>query len=259
MKKVTIFIGSPGKQATYQAAEEFVTNFKAHMEINFEYVFLNDYNLGNCKGCKLCFNKGEEYCPLKDDRDLLIEKINNSDGVIFATPNYAFNVTAIMKNFLERISFIFHRPRFFSKVFMAIVFQGIYGGAAIVKYLENVGENLGFHVVKGCCLTALEPRIAIEQKKITQELNKASTRFYKELMCTTPLTPSFFKLMIFRMSRTNISIVLDKKFRDYAYFKEKGWFESDYYYDVPLGITKKLAGRFFDFLGKQMAKHKLRA
>ncbi len=257
MKKVTIFIGSPGKGATYQAVEELVTNFKSHAEIDFEYVFLNDYNLGNCKGCKLCFNKGEEYCPLKDDRDLLLEKMNNSDGVIFATPNYSFHVTAIMKNFLDRMAFVFHRPRFFGKVVMAIVFQGIYGGTAIVKYLETtVGENWGFNVAKGCCLTAFEPRTALEQKKITQEISKASARFYKEFMRSTPPIPSFFRLMMFRMGRTSIRLCQDEKFRDYRYFKEKGWFESHYYYDTPLGPIKKLAGCFFDFLGERIAKHR---
>lgn len=32
-------------------------------------VRLSEYNLGTCKGCRICFDKGEEYCPYKDDRD----------------------------------------------------------------------------------------------------------------------------------------------------------------------------------------------
>lgn len=256
MKKVKIFIGSPRKQATYQAVEEFEKNLKSHGEIDCEYVFLNDYNLENCKGCKLCFLKGEEFCPLKDDRDLLLEKMNNSDGIIFATPNYSFQVTALMKTFLDRLGFVFHRPRFFGKAFTAIVVQGIFGGASIVKYLEGVGAGLGFHVAKGCCLTALEPMTALEQKKISQKIQKASARFYKELMRPMPLTPSFFRLMLFRMSRTSIMQMLDEKFRDYRYYTEKGWFESDYYYDVSLGFIKKSAGRFFDFLVQRMVKNR---
>jgi hypothetical protein len=39
-----------------------------------------------CRGCKTCFNKGEEHCPLNDDRDLLFDKIAASDGVVFASP-----------------------------------------------------------------------------------------------------------------------------------------------------------------------------
>jgi multimeric flavodoxin WrbA len=231
LKKVTVFIGSPRKQATYRAVQEFEENLRSYAEIDFEYVFLKDYHLEYCTGCKLCFDKGEEYCPSKDDRDLLLEKINNSDGVIFATPNYSFQVTALMKNFLDRLAFVFHRPRFFGKTFTVIVTQGIFGGASIVKYLENVGENFGFHVAKGCILRTLEPRTELQQKKISQEIKKASARFYKELSRQTPPTPSFFRLMLFRMSSTSIMTLLDEKYRDYRYYKEKGWFDSDYFHD----------------------------
>ncbi|MGI6575356.1 MAG: hypothetical protein ACOX3A_05855, partial [bacterium] len=50
-------------------------------EIDFEYVFLSEYNLKFCQGCYQCFDQGEEFCPLKDDRDVLLEKIEYSDGV----------------------------------------------------------------------------------------------------------------------------------------------------------------------------------
>ncbi len=190
---------------------------------------------------------------MKDDRDLLLEKIYNSDGVIFATPNYSFQVSALMKNFLDRLAFIFHRPRFFGKTFTAIVTQGIFGGDSIVKYLENVGEGFGFHVAKGCCVTTLQPITELQRKKISREIKKASLRFYRELMRQTLPTPSFLRLMLFRMSRTSIMTMLDEKYRDYRFYKEKGWFESDYYHDVSLGFTKKLTGHFFEFLGKRMA------
>jgi len=64
---------------------------------------------------------------------------------------------------------------------------------------------------------------ALQQKKITQEVKKDSTRFYKEFMCLTPPTPSFFRLMLFRMSHTGIKKILDEKYKDYRYFKEKSW------------------------------------
>ncbi|AQR94524.1 MULTISPECIES: NAD(P)H-dependent oxidoreductase [Clostridium] len=256
MKKVTVFMGTSQKQATYQAVQEFEKNLKSYTDIDFEYVFLKDYHLKYCNGCKVCFEKGEENCPLKDDRNLLIEKMNNSDGVIFATPNYSFHVTAPLKNFLDRLAFVFHRPQFFGKTFTTIVTQGIFGGASIVKYLENIGENLGFHVTKGCCLNTLKPITMRQQKKITQEVKKASARFYKELMRQTSPTPSIFRLMMFRISRTSIMNILNETYRDYIYFKEKGWFESDYYYDVSLGLFKNIAGKFFDFLGGWMAKHR---
>ena len=39
MKRVTAFIGSPRKRATYQAVQEFEKNLESYGEIEFEYVF----------------------------------------------------------------------------------------------------------------------------------------------------------------------------------------------------------------------------
>jgi multimeric flavodoxin WrbA len=75
MKKVTAFIGSARKKSTYFAVQQFENNLKQYEDIDFEYVFLSDYNLGFCLGCCLCFNKGEVFCPLKDDRDELLKTI----------------------------------------------------------------------------------------------------------------------------------------------------------------------------------------
>lgn len=254
MKKVTAFIGSTQKRGTYQAILEFEKNLKQYGEIDFEIVFLNEYYLEFCKGCsKLCFDRGEEYCPCKDDRDLLLEKMEQSEGVIFATPNYAFQVSARMKNFLDRIAFVIHRPRFFGKTFTAVVTQGFFRGNAIRKYLEFNGANLGFSVTKGSCLQTLIPITELQQKKLEQEMKKSSERFYKGLSCLKPAVPTFFRLMLFRMSRTGIQSA-SERYYDYFYYKDKGWFESDFYYETNLGPIKKLAGHFFDFIGRQIGK-----
>ena len=75
MKKVTAFIGTQTKRNTYLAVQEFEKNLKRYEKIDFEYVFLSDYHLEFCRGCKLCFDKGEEYCPIEDDREVLLEKM----------------------------------------------------------------------------------------------------------------------------------------------------------------------------------------
>lgn len=255
MKKITAFIGSARKKGTYQAIQEFEKNLKQYDKIEFEYVFLSEYHLEFCQGCKLCFDKGEEFCPLKDDRDILLEKLEHSDGVIFATPNYAFQVSARMKNFLDRFAYILHRPRFFGKTFTAIVTQGIFGGNNILKYLESTGANFGFNVTKGSCVSTLEPMTKLQQKKLKQEIKKSSERFYKGLIYSTLSVPSYFRLMAFRMARKSIQFI-DVRYFDYYYYKDKGWFESDYYHETTLGPIKKLAGHFFDFLGHQIVKHK---
>jgi NADPH-dependent FMN reductase len=180
-----------------------------------------------------------------------------SDGVVFASPNYSYQVTAVMKAFLDRLGFVFHRPRFFGKSFTSIVAQGIYGGSKIVEYLDFVGMGLGFNVVKGSCVTALEPMSEQEQRKIDSILAGHSRRFHDRLSQPPYPVPTLVNLWIFRNSRTSISL-LDETYRDYTYYRDKGWFESDYYYPTRLNMFKKAAGRLFDYTMSRSAKNQPR-
>jgi len=253
MKKITAFIGSARRGGTYRAIQAFESALRKYEEIEFESVFLNDYDIHFCNGCKVCFDKGEEYCPLKDDRDILLDKIHKSDGVIFASPNYAFQVSARMKNFLDRTAYFFHRPHFFDKTFTAIITQGVFGGKKIQKYLEKRGDNYGFQITKGACMNTLEPMTGKQKRQMEKKIKKAARRFYSSLQRETLPSPPLLKLMMFRIVRKNVQSI-DQDYRDYSYFKEKDWFESDYYHETSLGFFKKMAGRFFDFLGSLTVK-----
>ena len=251
--KITAFVGSARKKHTYYATETFLKELQSFGDIEYEIISLSEQYLQICQGCKLCLDKGEELCPLKDDRNLLLEKIEQSDGVIFATPNYSFQVSAHMKIFLDRLGFIFHRPRYFSKTFTSIVAQGVYGGNKIVKYLDFVGGGLGFNVVKGSCITTREPITAKMKQKNEQIISRQARKYYQKLVRKDFPTPSLFQLMVFRMSRSSMEKMLNEEFRDYTYYKDKGWFESDYFYPVKLNPLKKLTGRLFDWMARRMA------
>ena len=254
--KVTAFIGNAQKRHTYEAAEQFLNKIQSLGDIEYEMVQLSDYHLETCKGCRLCIDKGEEFCPLKDDRDLLIEKIMHSDGVIFASPNYSFQVSAWMKIFLDRLGFIFHRPRFFGITFTSLVNQGIYGGEKIVKYFNFIGFGLGFNVVRGCCLLTIVP-VTEKRRRINDKIiEMQSKRFYSRLKNIKYPPPSLIKLFLFRMARSSMKIMLNESNRDFAYYLKNGWFESDYYYPVKLNSVKKLAGRLFDMRVAYVAKNK---
>jgi multimeric flavodoxin WrbA len=246
MKRVTAFVGSARKKHTHDAVVQFLSNLQSMGDIEYEIVRLSDYRIQACRGCKVCFEKGEEHCPLKDDRDLLIEKMMASDGVVFASPDYSFQVSAIMKAFLDRLGFAFHRPPFFGKTFTSIVTQGFYGGDKIVDYLEFVADGLGFNTVKGSCLTALEPMSEKEQHKMNRVLAGQARRYYARLEKPSYPVPTLFKLMVFRVARTKTRVELDDSSRDYTYYVSKGWLESDYYYPTRLGALKKGAGKLFD-------------
>jgi multimeric flavodoxin WrbA len=246
MRKVTAFVGSARKKHTYAAVEQFLRNLQSMGDVEYEIVRLSDYQIQPCKGCKICFERGEEYCPAKDDRDLLIEKMMASDGVVFATPNYSFHVSAIMKTFLDKLGFAFHRPTFFGKTFTSIVTQGFYGGDKIVDYLDFVANGLGFNTVKGSTITALEPMSEKEKQKIDRALAAQARRYYATLEKPGFPVPTLFNLMVFRMGRTKVMVELDDSSRDYTYYEDRGWLESDYFYPTHLGVLKKGAGKLFD-------------
>jgi multimeric flavodoxin WrbA len=254
MKKVTAFVGSARKKNTHHAVVQFLNNLQALGDVEYEIVTLSDYTLKACRGCCLCFEKGEEFCPLKDDRDVLMDKIMASDGVVFATPNYTFQVSGIMKTFLDRFGFVAHRPRYFGKAFTSIVTQGIGGGDKIVEYLDFVGGTLGFNTVKGTSVTALDPRTEKDQQKIDRALARQAKRFYAGLAKPAYPAPTLLMLMVFRMGRSTIRQMLDDSSRDYRYYAEKGWFESDYFYPTRLGALKKVAGHLFDSMAPTVRK-----
>jgi len=257
MKTITAFVGSARKRgATYAATHQFLDNLEALGDVKGEIIFLSDYSLGVCRGCKRCFLRGEECCPLKDDRDVLIEKMMASDGVVLASPNYSFHVSALIKIFLDRLGFVFHRPQFHGKSFTNIVVQGIHGGGKIVRYLNFVGQGLGFNVVNGSCITALEPMSEKDRRKMEETLDKQSRQFYERLMKPAFAAPSLFQLMAFRMGRTSIKRMLGDDNRDYTHYRDRGWFDADYYFPVRLGAFKKAVGATFDWIADRMFRKK---
>lgn len=254
MKKVTAFIGTGRKKHTYDAVRIFLDRLEKTGDVETEIIMLPDHRVETCRGCKACFEKGEEFCALKDDRDALLDKIARSDGVVFATPNYSFQVSGYMKILLDRMGFICHRPRYFGKTFTSIVVQGIYGGDKINKYLAFLASSFGFNTVKGTSQTAFEPMTEKERRKWDASLARHAQRFHERLAKPAFPSPSLFSLMAFRMGRTSIRNLLNDSKRDYRYYRDNGWFESGFYYPARLGPFKRAAGLVFDWLAARIWK-----
>ncbi len=49
--------------------------------------------------------------------------------------------------------------------------------------------------------------------------------------------------------------MLDETSRDFTYYRDKGWFESDYFYPTRLGVLKKATGSLVDwFTARRVGK-----
>lgn len=67
-----------------------------------ELVNLRDKKIETCKSCMGCENTGT--CRIQDDFPRIFEKLARADALILGSPNYFNNVTAIMKNFIDRMN-----------------------------------------------------------------------------------------------------------------------------------------------------------
>jgi multimeric flavodoxin WrbA len=101
---ITAFNGSPrGKESTtYVMVESFLAGAR-EAGAETEQVLLAEKQIAACKGCFACWLKTPGKCVINDDMPELLKKIAISDIIVFATPLYVFNVTGIMKNFMDRM------------------------------------------------------------------------------------------------------------------------------------------------------------
>jgi len=68
-----------------------------------EVVALREKKIKNCIGCFTCWTKSPGLCIHKDDMtNGLLEKWQQSDIAVYATPLYNYTMTALLKTFLER-------------------------------------------------------------------------------------------------------------------------------------------------------------
>lgn len=251
--KVLAIMGSPRKKGnTYKFTRKVEEGIKQFGDVEFEYVFLKDLNLKTCLGCQVCFDKGEELCPLKDDRAMLEEKMHNADGVIFTSPNYVFNVSGLMKNFIDRFGYVCHRPRFFKNAII-LTSSGVGGSGLMMRSFSFALKSWGFKVVSSFdVIMNGDPnsKLSTPVEKVNQKVNKTAKKFYNALKADRP-KPSIFSMGLFLFAKQEIN-KLNPEYFDYHYWKDNGWFEKDayYYYDPETNFVRNELARILSkFMG----------
>jgi multimeric flavodoxin WrbA/putative sterol carrier protein len=68
-----------------------------------ETIYLKDKDIHSCVGCYTCWAKTPGVCVFKDDMPQLLEKVRHCDIIVYATPLYNYNMTALLKAFQERL------------------------------------------------------------------------------------------------------------------------------------------------------------
>jgi len=258
-KKILVIMGSPRKGNTFRACEELQEYMEKEFPVTFEYLWLKDADLAPCKGCLSCFSQGEEKCPNHDDAPLIEQKMHDADGVVFATPVYGFSVTSQMKVFIDRFSYIFHRPRFFSQKALLITTAGVIGNDDVLKYLDTVVRLWGFEVAgkAGLITAAPVPQSRIDKNR--EAVFRAARDFTTALQRGSRKSPGMMDVFIFRGQRGAFAQLAEISPADYTYWKEKGWFDRrvKYFVNVPVNPLYHAIGHVVEWMSARQVRNDL--
>ncbi|MBD3215084.1 MAG: flavodoxin family protein [Candidatus Lokiarchaeota archaeon] len=253
--KVLAIMGGPRKGYGTIITEKIEAELISLQDLEFEYLYLKDVNLESCIGCHNCFFKGEDKCPFSNDaRDEILNKIFQADGLIFTAPAYALHIPALMKNFFDRLSYIFHRPCFFGKIAIGMCNYGIAGAKKVTNYFNEVSDSWGINYIDSLKINT-QPKPGIE-KKISKKIKKTSKKFIKALNTQKPKKPSLADVIGFKVRKLLHNIAHDETNADVQYWSEQGWLDDDtkYYYEVRLGIVKRLIAGLINMMVKPQFK-----
>ncbi len=236
--KVVAIMGSPkGKGSGYKVVRQIEDRMKAMGEVEFEYLFLKDADLKTCIGCFNCVTKGEDRCPLKDDRAAIEQKLLSVDGIILSSPVYVLNVSWLMKNFIDRFAYTNHRPRFHRQKVLTVANSG---GMGLKQTLSAVKLALGgSRIVHELGVgTPPWPQTARSVAKKEKAVSIAAEKFYKECLDTSLPSPTLFNYMTFLIQKRVGTECREYLPADYAFYNGK-----EYYYETKVNPAKAMVAK----------------
>jgi multimeric flavodoxin WrbA len=253
--QVVAIQGSPHRGNTYDRVESFGRAMKELGDVEFEHISLKDVDLSPCRGCFTCFTRGEDACPLKDERAEVQRKLEAADGVVFATPVYSMHVSYLLKLFVDRNAFTFHRPRYFGKYAVGLAVTGGIGLNEALKYIRMFSGAWGFEYVGD--LRYVEPPRETRLPRLVQEKDRSQevAREFHRRMKSRPIRRLTLNdhLMFYAM-RAVYSRMEQYSPADYEYWESEGWLDPDARYFTEQARTSLFKTMYARLLARLMAR-----
>jgi len=162
---ILLISSSPHKEKsqTFLLAKEVLKGFPGSAKI--EIMHLYDHKIEFCRHCESCHRK-IMCCPINDDVQMILEKMLQAEGVIFASPNYINQITASMKALWDRAAHFIHCRRLLGKYVAGVVSSGSGQDKAVLDYIQYYANTCGAQYAGG-----VSSRRPIDNKKIEESLN----------------------------------------------------------------------------------------
>lgn len=223
-------------------------------DIEIEVIALAHSEIRMCRGCRICFDHGEEKCPLKDDLLNIWDKMKQADAYVFASPVYVEDINGVMKNWIDRMAFNSHRPALYGKNVYLLSTSGIGSSNHSLKTMNTAFNTWAMNVVGKMkfrlgALTETKDIRALYDKKI----RIAANQVLKSLNNGAAQKPSLYSLIAFTVQKRYW--LKHEKYDgtyDYQYWQRKNWLNKGCTYYIPhkSNILKTIFGKL---MGKIIA------
>lgn len=134
--KIISLLGSPhGLKGNTAKLLEIVLKGAEGQGSENETIVLKGDSVLPCLGCDTCHKKGR--CAQTDAFESIKMKIAEADGLILASPNYIFSVSAQLKAFMDRCCGVIHCLGFEGKYGASVITSGGGDEAPIAQYMNH--------------------------------------------------------------------------------------------------------------------------
>ncbi|WP_440955859.1 flavodoxin family protein [Methanosarcina sp. Mfa9] len=113
-----------------------------------------------CTACNSCHETG--VCSIKDDYQIVIEKLLDADGIILSSPNYITNVTAQLKTLFDRCPLVVHEQLFDGKYGFSLTTAGSGEIDFVLDIMNNYMMHCGGNFTGGVGCSMAEGPSAME-------------------------------------------------------------------------------------------------
>lgn len=151
MVKVLAVVGSPRKGNTYNLVKMTIDTIVEKRSVDAELVHLADFEIRDCSGCSdFCEETGQ--CCIEDDMQSLYPKMKEADVIIIGTPTYYWNVTGLLKSFIDRTNPLYNAKSLKGKMGAAVSVSEENGQELALSAISSFFELQGMKQVGGIAL-----------------------------------------------------------------------------------------------------------
>ena len=187
-----------------------------------EYLDICRYDIHYCTGCGTCYQTG--VCPIQDDYEEILSRMQSADGFVIGTPVYINAVTAQLKTLLDRIADVIHCQAFTGKYGIVVTTGGGGGTDDVISYLGTTLQILGANMCGGVGAVMANGPAQFDAR--INEAGIAGENLVHAIADSTayPEQEAFHAELKAHMTAL-VSANREQMAHEYQYLKNRGWIE----------------------------------